>query len=90
VAAIGFSNFCCIADKHGGGTDSLLHVIFHLGARHMKLAKKLVVGLLVAFVGMIAVLQMNAERREPFQAGNGGGAQTEKLAWFVNRTTLPV
>jgi hypothetical protein len=29
-------------------------------------------------------------RGEPVQAGNGGGAQTEKLAWFINRTTLPI
>jgi hypothetical protein len=28
-------------------------------------------------------------RGEPVQAGNGG-AQTEKLAWFIDRTTLPV
>jgi len=63
VTAIGFSSFGCITDKHGGGAGSFLNVIFDLVARHKTLATKLRVGLLVAFVGIIAVLQMNAERR---------------------------
>ena len=53
------------------------------------LAAILVVGFLVAFVGMMAILQINAEMREPVQ-GENGGYQTEKLAGFVNRATLPV
>lgn len=90
MAAIGFSIFCCITDKYGGGTDGFLYVIFRLIARHIKLAAKLAVGFLVAFVGMMAILQMNAEMREPAQTGKGGGYQTEKLAAFINRATLPV
>jgi hypothetical protein len=90
VAAIAFTAFCCSVDGAGGGSNKFSWVIFRLYGRHIKLAMKLAVGVLVAFVGMMAVLQMNSEIREPIGAGNGGSYQTEKLAGFINRATLPV
>ena len=63
--------------------------MFRLYGRHIKLATKLALGFLVAVFGMMAILQMNSEMREPIRAGNGGGYQTEKLAGFINRATLP-
>lgn len=89
MAAVAFTVFCWFLDGVGGGSNRFSWVIFRLYARHIKLALKLAAGFVVAFVGTMAILQMNAEMREPIPVGNGG-YQTERLAGFINRTTLPV
>lgn len=89
VAAVAFTVFCWLLDGVGGGSNTFSWVIFRPYARHIKVVLKLAAGFAVAFVGTMAILQMNAEMREPIQVGNGG-YQTEKLAGFINRTTLPV
>jgi hypothetical protein len=72
-----------------GGSNKFSSVIFRLYGRHIKLATKLAISSPAAFVGMMAILQMNAQMREPVQVVNRG-YRTQKLPGFVNRAMLPV
>jgi len=94
IGIIAFVIYCFLAEANCSAKHSptIVTILCRLVARHIKLACKLFVGLLYFIVGMGCILKMNTlmiEQKKASDAGRGG-AQTEQLAGFINRVTLPV
>ena len=86
ISNLVFIGWCCIADSNASGDGKPYYAFSRMVARHVKLAVKLVFGSLLLIMGLWMILAMQKKSHEG--TGNGG-PETEHLAGFVNRVTLP-
>jgi hypothetical protein len=91
VGILGFLIFCCFVDSNGGGTDSFFYVFCRLIARHFKLAVKLFIGILLAYLAIGAAFEGAAKLPSPSVPGIGrNNSEAERFAGFMNRATAPL